>query len=57
VARAGVLAATSGLKAESVLEGNAMSKTSSSTRPEVSSLGRKADQAARDAAVTLAEKP
>jgi outer membrane protein len=57
VARAGVLAATSGLKAESVLEGNAMSKTSSSTRPEVSSLGHKADQAARDAAVTLAEKP
>jgi outer membrane protein len=57
VARAGVLAATSGLKAESVLAGNAVSKTSNATRPEVSSLGRKTNEPARGAAMTLAEKP
>jgi outer membrane protein len=41
VARAGLLAATGGLKAESVLDGGAVSKVGMTSRPEVSMLGRR----------------
>jgi outer membrane protein len=56
VARAGLLAATQGLRPESILEGNAISRTSVSSRPEVSSLGRKAADPARTPPPIATEK-
>lgn len=53
VARAGVLAATGGLTAESVLGGNVLGKTDHSTRPQLSSLGRKVDRPARPTTLPL----
>jgi outer membrane protein len=46
VARAGVLATTGGLTAESVMEGRATNKNYSPTRPELSSLGRRVEPVA-----------
>lgn len=57
VARAGLLATTGTLTVESILQGNAVSKTSNSTRPEVSSLGRTSTEPTREAPAVLAEKP
>ncbi|MGB5076920.1 MAG: TolC family protein [Sphingorhabdus sp.] len=52
VARAGLLAATGGLTPESVLAGGSYSKASVSSRPEISSLGRRAEQAPPSATAT-----
>ena len=52
VARVGVLAATSGLMAESVLDGSALGSRNGATRPELSSLGRKVEPVVREPAAT-----
>jgi outer membrane protein len=57
VARAGVLAVTGGLKAESVLDGGALTKTDIPSRPEVSALGRQAKDGARDATPITVKNP